>query len=40
LMLDTLRVKDDIVPVEKQATLSGTLAFNQFVASKQTGQPT
>ena len=30
LMVDTLRVKDDIVPVEKQATSSGTLIFNQI----------
>ena len=45
--METLRVKEEIVLEEKQATLSGTLIFNQFVGpetrtagSKQADHPT
>ena len=46
--METLRVEEYIVPVEEQATLSGTLIFNQIVArdlgcqetNKQASRPT
>ena len=41
-LVDTLRVKEDIAPVEEEATLSGRLVFNEFwqEKSKQAGRST